>query len=122
LGVDTTRGLDAVEPRHLDVEERHVGPRLASELDRLEPVTRLAADLEAVLLEQLAQVEADDRLVLGDQHAQLVVEHHAAPFDALSFEAAWRGSASHPSCGPRPPATARWPSRRRPCARHSTSS
>ena len=39
----------------------------ARELDGLLAVLRLGADLEPGALEQLAQVEADDRLVLGDQ-------------------------------------------------------
>ena len=41
---------------------------IARELDRLDPVPGLRADLEAGPLEQLAQVEPDDRLVLGDQN------------------------------------------------------
>ena len=39
----------------------------ACELDRLDPVPRLAADLVPRALEHRAQVEPDDRLVLGDQ-------------------------------------------------------
>ena len=44
------------------------GLRLAGELDRLEPVSRLADDVDAVLLQHLLQIEADDRLVFGDQN------------------------------------------------------
>ena len=63
------RRLDAVEPRHLDIEHGHVRLGLACELDRLEAVARLGAHLEAGLLEQLAKVEPDQCLVFGDQHA-----------------------------------------------------
>ena len=45
------------------------GPRGARERDRLRAVARLADDLVALFLEHLAQVHADQRLVLGDQYA-----------------------------------------------------
>ena len=66
---DLARGLDPVEPGHLDVHHGQVGLVLAGERDRLLAVTRLGDDLVACALEQLAQVEADDRLVFGDQDA-----------------------------------------------------
>jgi molybdopterin converting factor small subunit len=34
----------------------------------------------------LAKIETDDRLVLGDQDVNAVVEHGSLPLDALSFE------------------------------------
>ena len=34
-----------------------------------EPVARLSADLEAGSLQKLAQIEPDDRFVLGDEQA-----------------------------------------------------
>jgi hypothetical protein len=45
---------------------------------RLRTVARLAHDLEPGVLEQLAEVEADDGLVLAYQHAhpRTVVEPH----------------------------------------------
>ena len=39
---------------------------LPRELDRLVAASRLADDVEALLLENLTQVEANDRLVLRD--------------------------------------------------------
>jgi hypothetical protein len=42
---------------------------LARELDRLDAVLRLRADLEPGSLEQLAEVEPDDRLVFGYEDA-----------------------------------------------------
>ena len=66
---DPPGGLDPVEPRHLHVHDREVGLELARERDRLLAVARLAGDLVAGPLEQVAQVEPDDRLVLGDQDA-----------------------------------------------------
>jgi hypothetical protein len=38
-----------------------------SQLDRLDAVARLTADVEAGLLEQRPQIKADDRLVLRDE-------------------------------------------------------
>ena len=64
---DPPRGLDPVEPRHLDVHHREVRLELARKADGLLAVARLAHDLVPGPLEQPAQVEADDRLVLGDQ-------------------------------------------------------
>jgi hypothetical protein len=45
---------------------REVGTERADELDGLVTTAGLADDLVALLLEGLAQVETDDRLVLGD--------------------------------------------------------
>ena len=60
---------EAVHARHLDVEDREVGLQLADELDRLVAAAGLADDLVALLLEDLLEVETDDRLVLGDHDA-----------------------------------------------------
>ena len=64
---DPPRRLDPVELRHLHVEHREVGLFRARELDRLLAVLGLGAHVEARALEQLPQVEPDDRLVLGDE-------------------------------------------------------
>src|SRR5581483_2885749 len=64
---DPPGGLDPVEPRHLHVDDRQVRLVLARELDRLEAVPRLGADVVAGILEQPAQIEPDDRLVLCDE-------------------------------------------------------
>ena len=76
---DPTGGVDAVEARHLDVHHGEVGLELAGQLDRLHAVARLTADLEAGLLEQRAQIEPDDRLVLGDE------DSHAFALSAQSW-------------------------------------
>ena len=86
LRVDAPRRLDTVETRHLQIENRDVRLGGAGELDRLEPVARLGADDEALGLEDLLEVETNDRLVLGDQDVDAVVEHDTLPSDALSFE------------------------------------
>ena len=104
---------------HLHVEDHDVGLRLARERDGFEPVTRLTAHDDAFALEQLFEVEANDRLVFGDQNVQAIV--HDAPFvNALSFEGRWPRSASRRSSGPKPRATAPSRSRRRPFGRRST--
>ena len=63
------RRLDPVEPRHLHVEHSEVRLLGARELDRLEPVASLSADLEPGAFEQLPQIEPDDGLVLGNENA-----------------------------------------------------
>ena len=66
---DPLRRLDPVELRHLHVHDRELRLVLAGERDRLLAVARLGDDLVAGALEQVAQVEPDDRLVFGDQDA-----------------------------------------------------
>src|SRR3954447_9468876 len=67
LGRHAPRSLDAVEARHLHVEHGKVRLVLARELDILLPVVGLGAYFEAGPLQQLTQVEPDERLVLCDQ-------------------------------------------------------
>ena len=62
------RRLEAVHARHLDVEDGQVGLQLAHQLDRLVAPAGLADDVVALLLEGLAQVEADDRFVFSDHN------------------------------------------------------
>ena len=64
---DPPRGLDAVEARHLHVHDREIGLLRAGELDRLLAVARLGANLEACALEQVLEIETNDRLVFGDE-------------------------------------------------------
>ena len=66
---------------------------LSRERDRLLAVAGLRADLEPGSLEQLAEVEADDRLVLGDEDP-----HATAPRYALIEAPGPRkhGSDTHP--------------------------
>ena len=64
---DPPGGVDTVESGHLHVQDRQLGFRRRGELHGLDPVLRLGAHLEARVLQQLAQVHPDDRLVLGDQ-------------------------------------------------------
>ena len=62
---------DAVEHRHLDVEDDEVGPQLLRELDRLLAVGGLTDDVVALFLEHLFEVEPDEGFVLGDENAPL---------------------------------------------------
>ena len=74
--------LDPVELRHLHVEDREIRTLARRQSDRLLAVPRLRADLETGLLERLAEVEPDDRLVLSDEgsHPQsLGGEAHLGP-------------------------------------------
>ena len=45
-GDDLPRGIDAVQDRHVDVDDDHVGLQLAGQLDCFAAVTGFAADLE----------------------------------------------------------------------------
>jgi hypothetical protein len=67
-GHDLLRRRDAVQHRHLDVEDDEVGAQLAGQPHRGLAVAGLAADREALLLEHLLEVEPDEGLVLGEQH------------------------------------------------------
>ena len=62
-------GRDAVELGHLDVHDDQIGTQLGGEGDGGLAVSGLADDLEAVVAQDLDDVEADERLVLGDDHA-----------------------------------------------------
>ena len=57
---------DAVEPGHLDVEDRQIGLVFTDEIDRLVTTTALGDDLVALLLEHLLEIEADDGFVFSD--------------------------------------------------------
>ena len=69
LLADHGRSLEAVHARHLDVHEDDVRVQPARELDGLLAVARLADHVVALLLQHLAEVHADDGLVLGDDDA-----------------------------------------------------
>jgi len=55
--------------RHLHVQDRELGLVLAGEVDCLLTVAGLGDDLVPGPLQQVTQVESDDRLVFGDQDA-----------------------------------------------------
>src|SRR4051794_9508939 len=62
------RGLDAADARHLEVHEHDVRLALGAHGERLLPVAGEADDLDdvGVVLEQLADPDADDLVVVGD--------------------------------------------------------
>ena len=78
LAGDGARGGEAVHARHLDVEDGEVGVELAHELDRVVAAAGLPHDLVVLLLEDLLEVEADDRLVFGEDDAY-GLGHRGAP-------------------------------------------
>ena len=67
---EQARRLEAVEDRHADVEQAHVGPQLAGEGDGGAAVAGLADDIDAVRLEDEAEPGAHHLLVVGDDDAQ----------------------------------------------------
>src|SRR6185436_2046529 len=70
LGEDPAGGLDPVEARHLHVEDGELGLRGLRQSDGFLAVSGLGADLVPRALENVAEVEADDRLVLGDEDSE----------------------------------------------------
>ena len=60
-------GLDPVQAGHLDVQQRQIGRCAAASSTASQAVAGLGHHLESGPLEHRRQVEADDRLVLGDQ-------------------------------------------------------
>ena len=106
LGVDPASRLDSVEAWHADVEDRRVRALLACERDRLVPVARLGADVEAVVAQQCRQVEPHDRLVLGDQHPRRAggAEEPLADRDSICLHtASSRSNKKSPRRAYRPP-------------------
>ncbi len=64
---------------HLYVQDHQVGRELLHQLDRTVAVRCLADHRPALLLEQLDEVESDQRLVLGDDDATLPVDSGPGP-------------------------------------------
>ena len=69
IGEDQPRRIDATEPGQAEVEQDHIGLVLAGELDRLDAVARVGADVESCGLEHEAQVGTNDRVVLDGENA-----------------------------------------------------
>jgi hypothetical protein len=64
---DAAGRLDAIQARHPDVHEHHVGPGPQHGLDRLEPIRGLSDDAQIVLgLQQPCEAGAHERLIVGD--------------------------------------------------------
>lgn len=66
---ELTRGFDAADLGHADVEQADVGTQLAGEGDRLASVAGFADDLDVCLrIEDHPEPGADELLVVGDDH------------------------------------------------------
>ena len=63
---DPLSGADAVEDRHLDVEDDEIGAVLVGEGDGSLAVAGFTDDLPALFFEHLLEIESDQRLVLGE--------------------------------------------------------
>ena len=91
---EQSRGLDAVQVRHADVQQAHVRAQLARECDGLPSVGGLTDDLDVGLAGQdRGEPNADDALVIGDEHA----DRHVTLLGRGST--AWT---HHPRSGPGP--------------------
>ena len=71
VAADVPRRLDAGHPRHVQVHHDDVRRRLADEAQRLRAGRRLADDVDALLLEQVAQPGAEEVVVVDEQHADV---------------------------------------------------
>jgi hypothetical protein len=67
--------FEAVELRHLDIQDECVGTTLYGEIDGLETIRRLADDSDAGEFEQPAQTSSHDSVIVGYQHA-----HYTPPW------------------------------------------
>jgi hypothetical protein len=78
--------LEAIEPRHLDIEEHDVGPQLPDRFYGLVPLARFAGDLDAGdRAENALQVLARGRFVVDDEDAQMfLLSHCPVPFQRAS--------------------------------------
>jgi phosphatidylinositol alpha 1,6-mannosyltransferase len=70
VGQDASGGLDAVESRHADVHQHHVGPGAPDRLDGLGPVLGLGDHVDAVRREDHPETGAYERLIVGDHDPQ----------------------------------------------------
>ena len=59
--------LDAVDLRHPDVHDDQIGLELAGKVDRLPAVSGFGDDFVAKMGQHLAQVETDQRLIVGNR-------------------------------------------------------
>ena len=75
--VHSPGGLDAVHLGHRHVHEDHVGRELLGQLDGLEPVGRLADDVEALFGHRAAQALAQHAVIVSqkqpDRHGENLV-------------------------------------------------
>jgi hypothetical protein len=62
--------LDAIEPRHVDIHQRHVGPLRLDQLQCLPPVGRFGDDLDSLdFFEKRTNSIADQRMVVRKHNA-----------------------------------------------------
>jgi hypothetical protein len=80
---DLLGGRDAVEHRHLDIEDHQIRSELDGEPHRGLAVAGLADHLEALLLQHLLEVEPDEGLVLGDEDTTAASGHLQQATDPL---------------------------------------
>ena len=76
---DAAGGLDAVDLRHPDVHQDHVGPGGRDEVERRAAVLRLPDDLQVVLgVEDRAQAATHEVVVVGQGDPDRAGRRHAA--------------------------------------------
>ena len=76
--------IEAVEPRHLHVEEHQIRLERVKRPQRLPPVPRLAHDHDVrVSAEQLPDAAAGQRFIVHDQGADVSHRRHRLPSSAV---------------------------------------
>jgi hypothetical protein len=69
-GQDVAGGFQAVQSRHADVHQDHVGSGAPDRVDGFRAVGRLGDHVDAVCREDHPEAGADQCLVIGDHHAR----------------------------------------------------
>ena len=67
---DLARRLDAAHPRHVEIHDDDVRRQLADLRDGLRAVPGLADDLDALLLEEIAEPGPEEIVIVDEQHPQ----------------------------------------------------
>ena len=69
LDADLSGGIDAVEQRHRDIEQRNVGMTLASHVHGFAAVASFGGNFESFLQKDSLQAVANHGVVIGNQYA-----------------------------------------------------
>src|SRR5262249_35665520 len=98
---DPRRGGNAVNLRHSQVHQEHVGTKLVRQVDGLSAGARLPDDVEVRLrFEHGAQSRADDEMIIGNHKANL--HEGPASFPTLASTRLGQVGSSTTSVHPRP--------------------
>ncbi len=70
---DLPRGLNAVQTRHLDVHQNHIGLQLLRQIHRFDAIGGLTDHLQIrLMIQDDGQTRANDILIVGEKNSNLV--------------------------------------------------